>query len=281
MGLQEMGIEMHQDRGSVINSAFEFVYVQYGNDMTDLTFKGVEEATVTASCFAQCPDGTYYVDQWCATCSIENCKACSGPTTCLSCSNGLVPDATLTSCIGKEAESESEDCNCPFHCSTCDCNGHCLTCSNEYFRELKGGLCVPKRGYCETDVPVAAKCPIGCDDCYSPTKCTTCSDGYSMQDGHCVIKSACPPRQFEWYGACPPCPYYCLTCNPTMVCLTCSANVDFRVLSNYRCIPKTGYFESGVQVANKCPPKCSACYALNFCIACNQGYSLTFDAQCV
>jgi hypothetical protein len=240
---------------------------------------------VQVTCFSLCPTGTYYANQYCATCTIPNCVACASATVCVLCTAGLVPNVTdYASCIAQNTTTPTNQTNssCPFDCLTCDSNQNCLTCSASDFRTLSQGRCVPLPGYYENNQTVAGACSTGCANCTSASSCDSCSSGYQLQSGQCVSNQTqgCPPRTFDFNGECSACPPDCYTCNDQQVCLSCNATTDFRELSGYRCVPIAGYYESGVTVAAQCPTGCSACYAPSYCTACSPGYYLAGNAQC-
>jgi hypothetical protein len=126
---------------------------------------------VQTICFSICPAGKYYANQYCATCNITNCVACSSADACMTCIPGLSPNVTgnYSTCVcpGRQYYNfDNSACEaCPFDCLTCDSNGHCLTCSStQDHRQLNtsNARCVPMIGYYESGVTLAGACLENC-----------------------------------------------------------------------------------------------------------------------
>lgn len=72
-----------------------------------------------------------------------------------------------------------------------------------------------------------------------------------------------PPRSFVEYNEIQNCPYDCYTCTSNTQCATCSADIDFRTLdpATNRCVPLSGYYETGAGVTIAAPAHHSASLA--------------------
>ena len=83
-------------------------------------------------------------------------------------------------------------------------------------------------------------------------------------------------------GQCLPCPYDCFVCTYTGKCLSCNQITDYRVIdtNSSRCVPLSGYFDSGSTICQQCPQGCVACYNLTFCVNCQQNYFMRGDSLC-
>ena len=124
---------------------------------------------------------------------------------------------------------------------------------------------------------MAAKCGVGCIACTSLTACSSCIASFTLTGGLCY--GTCPVRSYATSpnspsSTCNRCPYDCYTCYSNGDCLSCNQTVDFRTLTGTRCVPMVGYYQSGMQIAAKCPQECSACTSAQNCSGCSSGYFL-------
>ena len=136
--------------------------------------------------------------------------------------------------------------------------------------------CDPIPGYYDNNLTIAAPCSVGCTSCTSATSCQACSSNYQLSGGFCF--GPCPVRTYantsnSANSTCKRCPFDCYTCISNGDCLSCDS-ADFRYLSGVRCIPNSGYYESGQQMAGKCSSGCLSCTSLSNCSGCSSGYSL-------
>jgi hypothetical protein len=230
--------------------------------------------------------GYYESGQTQAAACDPSCATCDSANTCTSCNAPLVLSggqcaAPSTPCPFRQFDYYGTCTACPYDCFTCNPSGYCLTCNdtNDH-RQLSGVRCVPLPGYFESGSSVASACPAGCTECLAADYCTACDQvPYYLSEHQCKLPVYCPPRQYQYGGVCLDCPYDCYTCNSQQICMTCNATTDFRELSNYRCVPLPGYYESNVAVAAACPTGCSSCYSASYCTACSAGYQLS-NSQC-
>ena len=152
--------------------------------------------------------------------------------------------------------------SCLYDCLTCNSSGHCLSCddSND-FRIIDNQTfrCTPLNGYYDNGTTVALQCSQGCAICQNSTFCSGCQSGNFLRSEN-LCHSTCLPRFFPNSSSliCESCPFDCYTCDNTGNCLTCSAQLDFRVLntSTSRCNPQAGYYESNVSQSGRCPEGC-------------------------
>jgi hypothetical protein len=54
--------------------------------------------------------------------------------------------------------------------------------------------------------------------------------------------------------------------------LTCNVTTDFRTLSNNRCVPIIGYYESNTTVSGRCHSSCVSCNSSAECLPCSARY---------
>ena len=137
--------------------------------------------------------------------------------------------------------------------------------------------CQPFPGYFDPGTAVAQICTVGCLNCTSLTACSLCSSSFTLSGGLCY--GTCPSRTYATSpnsasSTCNRCPFDCYTCDSSGNCLSCNSSVDFRQLSNNRCVPLAGYYQTGQEVAGKCPSICSSCSSLTSCSGCLSGYHL-------
>jgi proprotein convertase subtilisin/kexin type 5 len=196
------------------------------------------------------PNATSRVCEACPT----GCQVCTSLTVCTVCSTGyfLQSDKLCqNSCTPRfYGSSATTLCTaCPFDCLTCDTSGLiCLSCdANTDFRTLgvPNSRCAPMAGHFENSTAVAPQCPAGCSLCSNLTFCSACFPAAYLQTDN-LCHSTCPARFFPntTSQVCQACPYDCLTCGSTGICLGCDGTVDFRTLDSTsgRCVPKAGYF---------------------------------------
>ena len=101
---------------------------------------------------------------------------------------------------------------------------------------------------------------------------------YHQNDNACYDR--CPNRTFADLSSltCKDCPFDCSRCDAQGNCLACKAELDHRKLFGTRCVPVSGYFESGSFVALPCPEGCSHCSSLFACTGCFPDYTLKDEA---
>jgi hypothetical protein len=99
MGLQKLNLYLYRDSSHLGSTAFEFII--YGPEIGDITTSYTRQAEMQTACFSQCSSGTYYAQDYCASCSIQYCLACSSATACHLCLPGLTPNVTsnYSSCV--------------------------------------------------------------------------------------------------------------------------------------------------------------------------------------
>lgn len=129
---------------------------------------------------------------------------------------------------------------------------------------------------------MAVQCAIGCIACTSLTACSSCIPSFTLNGGLCY--GTCPARSYvsnpnSPSNTCNRCLYDCYTCSSNGDCLSCNQAVDFRTLNGSRCVPMLGYYQSGIQIAAKCPQGCTACTSAFNCSSCIEGYIL-YSNEC-
>jgi hypothetical protein len=208
IGLQKVDLL----RNSSYPEASWFDFTFYGSEIGDITYNNIWGAGVQTTCFSVCPAGTYYANQYCATCNIVNCVACAAATICLKCIPGLTPNMTnyYASCACPDRQYYNFGASacqaCPYDCLTCDATGKCLTCNYNDHRQLNTSTarCDPVAGYYDGGATVASSCLNNCENCTSATTCTGCFERY-------VLALTAPPH-------CDACPYDCYRCDNSGDC---------------------------------------------------------------
>ena len=116
-----------------------------------------------------------------------------------------------------------------------------------------------------------------CHSCSSAQVCLSCHGNLTLTNGSCL----CQPHFFynSFIPACEPCPFDCLTCSSNATCLSCNTS-DFRVLSNSRCVPEPGYYETNVSMAGQCLNECSVCTSGSDCSQCFVRYFIGSGPSC-
>jgi hypothetical protein len=143
---------------------------------------------------------------------------------------------------------------------------------------MSGVRCVPIMGYYESGIPKAAQCHSNCTSCTSLRYCTACISHYELTAGACLF--ACPVRQYVVGLSCLPCPFDCYTCLGNGSCLSCSAAVDHRYLSQGRCLPLPQHYETNSSTAAPCVSPCFNCSSASLCLSCIPLYELS-GGSCV
>lgn len=211
----------------------------------------------------------------------STCRACSIPygISCIACNSSV-----CTQCaIGLQLTSNSQGCidiKCNINnCVQCSGSSTCYLCQPGYQINPSGKACTP------------VNCSVSyCSRC-SGASCVTCISGYSLSNNTCQ----------------PICDSRCITCVSPGVCSKCisgyildsksySCIIDCSVAFNGLCVNcinllycttcKQGYKPAlgGAicQVSYSCTvSQCSTCSIASICTACNTGYTLTNNNNCV
>ncbi|XP_061733261.1 proprotein convertase subtilisin/kexin type 5-like [Nerophis ophidion] len=231
----------------------------------------------TNTCTAVCQED-YYLDHdanMCRKCS-ENCLRCTSSSVCTECKTdmSLRGNRCQRSCAPAFYHDEGEGlCKaCHRVCAACAGAGveACTRCAEGYLMEE--WRCVPNcsGGFFATEPNLeiadghrmCRRCDASCLTCVGPSlaNCSSCSSGHSLQDGECVLNTACADAEFQdSNGECHPCHPTCLKCTGPQdwECISCVAS---RALDEGHCLVECakGKYESGRR-CHLCDHTCATC----------------------
>ncbi|KAM3140426.1 hypothetical protein pb186bvf_007406 [Paramecium bursaria] len=212
-------------------------------------------------CTNQCKSGYYDNNSICTQCPSQ-CKECSSPSNCSSCSMTyfLNGQQCLSVCpIGLLGDPKSQQCvsNCT---NMLQFNGLCVYgCPKKYYQS--GSFCVevcPNNQVLSDNLCV--DCPLECDGCkgLSNYECKACKN---QINGVCELNT-CPSGYVKVETMCKQCEFKCAECSSLDLCTTCRGD---RRGSECQCA--VGYFDDGVSDSCQlCPcPSCSSATSCNVC----------------
>ena len=164
---------------------------------------------------------------------INNCQECKSDTICINCKPNFyfLNHSCLLTCPSRYyLNTQLGVCiACPYDCYTCLSDGSCTSCLPSDNRVMtNSSRCSSVQGFYDAKVTASAACPLGCSLCESDLVCTQCLSGFFLiPNGLCF--STCPPRFIKNTNniLCETCPYDCLSCDFTGLCLSCDP-ADFR-----------------------------------------------------
>ncbi|XP_061555258.1 proprotein convertase subtilisin/kexin type 5-like [Phycodurus eques] len=229
----------------------------------------------TNTCTTVCEE-SYFLDHdgnMCRKCS-EKCSRCTSSSVCTECK----ADARLRGnrcqrrCASGMYLDEAEGlCKaCHRVCTACAGAGveACTQCAEGYLMEE--WRCVPScsSGFFATNPEMAdgrwvcRRCDASCLTCVGPGRanCSSCSSGHSLQEGECVLHTACADGEYQANdGMCRPCHPTCLKCTGPqhLDCINCGAS---HALDEGRCLAECsrGKYQSGGQ-CHLCDHTCATC----------------------
>ncbi|KAL4442387.1 hypothetical protein ABPG74_005728 [Tetrahymena malaccensis] len=249
------------------------------------SLRSFNSQTSTCDCM-----GGYYSQlgvQQCQSCHYT-CLTCRGPnpnqcTACLASAKRFMQIDNTCACdsgyyeIASPQNSNIKICvPCSPTCYTCSTFNKCTGCNQSDYRSLNTVTqqCECINGYYEVRQQSGTL-----------STCQVCNTSANRVVSIDKLSCICKPGFFEdpSSGNCIPCPISCAECQNSKQCTSCSSS-QFRIFSNYQCIPMQGYFDTGQAIAQKCSQQCKNC--LNFatnCISCRteDGYTMSKDQTCV
>ncbi|XP_061658032.1 LOW QUALITY PROTEIN: proprotein convertase subtilisin/kexin type 5-like [Syngnathoides biaculeatus] len=227
------------------------------------------------TCTAVCEEG-FFLDHdanMCRKCG-ERCSRCTSAGVCTECKADSSPRGSrcLPSCAPGMYHDEAEGvCKaCHRACAACAGAGveACTECADGYLTEQ--WRCVPscRSGFFATDPEMAhgrwacRRCDASCLTCVGPGRanCSSCSSGHSLQEGECVLRTACTDGEYQdGDGMCHPCHPTCSKCTGPqhLDCVSCGAS---HALDEGRCLAECprGKYQSGGQ-CHLCDHTCATC----------------------
>uniref|UniRef100_A0A8C5ELX1 Proprotein convertase subtilisin/kexin type 5-like n=1 Tax=Gouania willdenowi TaxID=441366 RepID=A0A8C5ELX1_GOUWI len=241
----------------------------------------------TNTCTTTCEDN-YYLDHdvnMCRKCS-ENCLKCISYNICTECK----PDTSLygnqcqQSCApGFYHDSLEGTCKaCDQACATCAGAGleSCKQCAEGFLMEEWRCVSSCSNGFYATEAKskmadghsMCRRCDASCLTCAGPGQgnCSSCSSGHSLQEGVCVVSSACTDGEYhDNNGECHTCDATCLKCTGpgNQDCISCASS---GVLDEGRCVEacSVGKYPSGGQ-CHLCDHTCATCVDSASCTSCD------------
>uniref|UniRef100_A0A3B3BUC8 SPC3 n=1 Tax=Oryzias melastigma TaxID=30732 RepID=A0A3B3BUC8_ORYME len=224
----------------------------------------------TSTCSASCGDN-YYLDHGSAVTHL-----CVPHALCALCS--LQGNRCQPSCApGFYHDTQEGTCK-PCHTACATCAGKCQSagseacslCAEGFFTEEWRCVSSCSPGFYSTEPSpenadgqrICRRCDASCLTCAGPSRgnCSSCSRGHSLQDGVCVINTACADGEYpDSEGLCHPCDSTCLKCTGrrSQDCISCAPS---RVLDEGRCLEACakGKYPSGGR-CHLCDHTCAAC----------------------
>ncbi|XP_029372303.1 proprotein convertase subtilisin/kexin type 5 [Echeneis naucrates] len=231
----------------------------------------------TNTCTAVCGD-EHYLDHdvnMCKKCS-ENCLRCSSYSICTECKpeTSLQGNRCQRSCAAGFFSDKQEGTCKPCHkaCATCAGAGveACNHCAEGYLMEEWKCVSSCSPGFYATQPNpeiadghrVCRRCDASCLTCAGPSlgNCSSCSSGHSLEEGVCVVNTACTDGQYhDSNGKCHVCDATCLKCTGPRSedCISC---VSSRALDEGRCVLECtkAKYQSGGQ-CHLCDHTCASC----------------------
>ncbi|XP_051540724.1 extracellular matrix organizing protein FRAS1-like [Myxocyprinus asiaticus] len=196
-------------------------------------------------CLNKCPHGFHAQDSTCQSCN-PSCKECTGPS--------------------------QADCHaCPAHASLH--NGYCRTSCPE-------GQYLNALGYC-------SECEEGCQRCVADLKtgfgtvCLWCKVPRMLLLGDCCVPQ-CPPRHYQWHGACKKCHSSCAECSGDGPFSCTSCLVPAVLAPSGLCSPRcpTGYYADVNRVCQMCDSQCLSCEMTGVCTSCRDPAKVLLFGEC-
>ena len=257
----------------------DYCYVCDGKKSVNGECQEIENAKVmTTDHVVECKEGFYNKDDTCGQC-IDHCNECYNGNTCNTCQDGYMLNKDKTECISMK-------------CTTND--GKCTECtdSNDQLNENK--RCYSKiEGCTHSNEGICMECKEG-----SIMEGTTCTTDDGCEESNNNICKKCKSGYYLESGKCSPCDENCLECAITSTqCTQCSQGKY--LTENNKCEGvdegekgeeysgegycvkcKDGYWKDDIE-CYPCKSDCFTCNDNSTCSSCYEGYSLTFDGECI
>ncbi|XP_077441964.1 proprotein convertase subtilisin/kexin type 5 isoform X2 [Vanacampus margaritifer] len=242
----------------------------------------------TDTCDAVCDEG-YFLDHdanMCRKCS-EKCSRCTSSSICTECKadTSLRGNRCQQSCAPGMYYDEAEGLckTCHRVCAACAGAGveACTECADGYLMEEWRCVSSCSSGFFATNPEIAAgrgmcrRCDASCLTCVGPSRanCSSCSGGRSLQEGECVLQTACADAEYQASdGTCHPCHPTCLKCTGPQHqdCISCAAS---HALDDGSCLAECvrGKYQSGGR-CHLCDHTCATCVeaGTNNCTSCDR-----------
>ncbi|KAM9793224.1 proprotein convertase subtilisin/kexin type 5 [Syngnathus typhle] len=242
----------------------------------------------TNTCTAVCEEG-YFLDRdanMCRKCS-EKCARCTSSSICTECKadTSLRGNRCQRSCAPGMYHDEAEGlCKaCHRVCATCAGAGveACTRCADGYLMEEWRCVSSCSSGFFAITPQIAdgrgtcRRCDASCLNCVGPSRadCSSCYGGRSLQEGECVLQTACADGEYQdGDGTCHPCHPTCLKCTGPrhQDCISCGAS---HALDEGRCLAECarGKYQSGGR-CHLCDHTCATCVEAgpNNCTSCDK-----------
>ncbi|EFO65773.1 VSP [Giardia lamblia P15] len=213
------------------------------------------------ACLADCPAGTYLLEQACTPCD-PSCAECggAGASKCTAC-----PAGKMLRYADEGKLNEGGQCVEGPECETCG-----LTIGGTKYCSKCKGSSVPLNGVCTSNAARAQFCTTAADGA-----CTVCAAGYFIQGGGCYETTRQPGEQIcaltDNKGKCQTCANglgpdgagTCPSCDPT--CKTCSAANQ----ENKCTTCATGYYKTALEgVCTSCESDSNGVTGVRNCLNC-------------
>ena len=249
-------------------------------------------------CITECPEGFYSNGTSCLECE-DNCLSCSNKSNCLKCNSNtyLFNNDCIEECpkytypvISDENEYKVKKCifcNDNEKCVKCDyLNPNiCKLCSSGI---LYKGKCIdscPSGTYYISSTNTCDNCVENCLKCNNEYECSQCLEKFVLHEGLCNL-TTCPSGYISVLNnnnkskECIQCTGNCNSCleADTSHCSTC---MDGFLLHENKCVPfcpERTYQtqEKGINICNKCNPKCLTCSDAEYCLSCEEPLFLDY-----
>ncbi|XP_057675882.1 proprotein convertase subtilisin/kexin type 5-like [Corythoichthys intestinalis] len=229
----------------------------------------------TNTCTDVCEE-SYFLDhdaKMCRKCS-EMCSKCTSSSICTECKadSSLRGNQCQWNCSPGLYYNEAEGACKPCHrvCAVCAGPGveACTECANSYLMEEWRCVSSCSSGFFATNSEIAGgremcrRCDASCFTCVGPSRgnCSSCSSGHSLQEGECVLHTACADGEYEDSNeTCQPCHQTCLKCTGPQHqdCISCDTS---HALDEGHCLTECarGKYRASGQ-CHLCDHTCATC----------------------
>uniref|UniRef100_H2LJC9 Proprotein convertase subtilisin/kexin type 5a n=1 Tax=Oryzias latipes TaxID=8090 RepID=H2LJC9_ORYLA len=248
----------------------------------------------TRLCISECPAGFWGDRRRCKKC-FSFCQSCTGSRSdqCTSCQPGYHLTEETSTCSASCGDNYylDHDANvcrkCSENCLKCTSYSICTECKHDTSLCAEGffteewrcvSSCSPGFYTAEPSPEIAdgqrtcriwvvgfllcLLCDASCLTCVGPSlgNCSSCSRGHSLQDGVCIINTACTDGEYpDSDGVCHPCDPACLKCTGphSQECISCASA---HALDEGRCLEACGKgkYPSGGR-CHLCDHTCATC----------------------